>query len=241
VLAIIIKVSPYKEKSAIISALGDSETISFLAKRVLDNKSPYYFLNNPFVVVDLSFSDTKNYQYKVLSEAKLIFSPLNLNFKIEDTLSLMCLNELINKLVPDSDKPALFNDLYSCLQEIKKEGTNHYNTIFYFLAKVLTNQGYSFEVNECIHCGKKKEIVSFSFLDGGYVCRDCLENGLIETTYSIVELKFIRNIFLANKVEDINLSLTKDEYHHLIKYFSLFIKENFGCSLASFANLTKLN
>ena len=46
---------------------------------------------------------------------------------------------------------------------------------FLCFARALNEVGFGLNVDECVRCGSKKNIVGVSYPDGGYVCGSCFE------------------------------------------------------------------
>ena len=69
------------------------------------------------------------------------------------------------------------------------------------IANIIKESGYALEYDECVKCGSKKDIVSYSFNDGGFICIRCLSHN--EEVKSEVSLKTYRYIF---KVDENNMN-----------------------------------
>ena len=61
------------------------------------------------------------------------------------------------------------------------------------IASIIKESGYALEFDECVKCGSKKDIVSYSFLEGGFICIKCLKNH--HEVKSPISLKTYRYIF----------------------------------------------
>lgn len=227
---IILKIVQYKEKDAIVTAFNDEQRISFLAKRISDPKNINASIATPLVVVDISLNEDKNYKHSLLKSSKVLFTPMKTNASLFYLSSLMLINEMVLKLLLEEDYSLLYNDLLEGLKLIKSSDDNIYFVLLSLLSKILKINGFDMEVNKCINCSNKNNIVSFSFDDGGFLCSNCYQGTKIFTKN---ELMYIRYLFLNKGMEIIPLKLDKEEYKHLLlKYFD-FIESSLDVRLKS--------
>ena len=54
-----------------------------------------------------------------------------------------------------------------------REGKDRLMAVLIYLARLTRLSGSELEVDKCVFCGDRKEIVAFSFVDGGFVCKNC--------------------------------------------------------------------
>ena len=230
--AIILSIVQYKEKDAIIQAITANESFSFLAKGVLNPKNPNSVINNPMTIAEIELSDRAGLKYKVLKTVSVISSPLSLNSKLENLASLQMINEVTSKCLSDEEKYKIFSWIEDAIYRLKK--TDEYlQTLLLVFANVLKAAGYGFEVNRCVFCGKKTDIVDFSFVDGGFVCRDCQQDE-IASGFSKEEMKYIRYIFNAEDFEDTtSIVVDAKSMTRILGKFLEFIKDNLGVTIKS--------
>lgn len=229
---IILSLTPYKEKDAIVNAISEEQCFSFLARGILSPKSKNATINNPLTVIELELSDRQNLKYPVMSNATVLFSPLQIMDKLEKLVTLQLLGEIINKCLSDEDKPRIYDKTLETIKFMQKED-DYWTAIFYFIAEMLVIAGYGFEVDHCLSCGSKKDIVNFSFSEGGFICRNCA-SGNFENEFTKEEMFYIRSIFKAKSLS--GLTSTAIEEDSKLKIFRIlldFIKDNLGVSLKS--------
>lgn len=227
---IILKISAYKEKDAIVTAFNNEQSISFLAKRILDPKNSNASINTPLVLTDITLNDDKNYKNPLLKSSKLLFTPMKSNNSLLYLSTLMLIDEIVLKLTLEEDRNKLYFDLKEGLELIKSSDDNIYFVLLSLLTKILKINGYDMEVNKCVICSNKKDISSFSFEDGGFLCTNCYQ-GIKSFTKN--ELMYLRYLFLSKGMKAIDLLLDKEEYKHLLhKYFD-FIEESLDVRLKS--------
>ncbi len=226
---IVLKITNYKEKDGIVDAISENEKVSFLVRGLFDPKSKNAFLNNPLTIADVDFSEGK-YKYPVLKSSMLISSPINPHADLRYMGSLMVINEATNYLLNDEEKYVLFDELKSTISELKN-GINPLKVVVSYLAKVLKNSGYDFEINECIMCGKRKGIVTFSFEDGGFICEDCYTPDM-PRLFNKNQMLAIRESFAANS-SSIKSEINDEELLFVINKFFEFIYDSYGYNMKS--------
>ena len=71
---IILTINPYKEKDAVVTAISEEETITFLAKGIKDPKNQNFSLNNALSIADIELMDG-DFKYPILKSSKQLFTP----------------------------------------------------------------------------------------------------------------------------------------------------------------------
>ena len=87
--------------------------------------------------------------------------------------------------------------------------------------------GFELEVNKCVNCGSKRNIVAFSFVEGGFICQNCLGEG-IERDLNKNQMVLIRKIFNTRDLHLLDSASNYDETYILFRKFIEFIEEAFG-------------
>ncbi len=233
---IVLSKTDYKEKDTILNAISENELISFKVRGGQSVTSPFLFLNNPLTIADVEFVDNPRYTSKILKSAKLLYTPLESGDSLNNLLSINLIAEAVNKLLPDEDKHLMFNDIESFFLENK--GNNDYLlSQLLFLSRISEKAGYGLQVDECVRCGSKKEIVAFSFSEGGFICKNCLEEDIpIDLTGQ--QMKILRYVVKAVNyhqfIEDhANDGISKDDKKALLVKFAAFTDDIIGVKLNS--------
>ena len=91
---IVLSIIQYKEKDAIITAISQSETITFLARGIKDPKSKNVALNNPLTVADIELMDG-DFKYPILKASKELFIPTKLNMDSTYLGTLLFMDEMM--------------------------------------------------------------------------------------------------------------------------------------------------
>ena len=225
---IVLSINQYKEKDAIITAISQSETITFLARGIKDPKSKNAALNNPLTVADIELMDG-DYKYPVLKASKELFVPMKLKMDSTYLGTLLIMNEMMVHLFSDDDKQAMFSYLEEGVIGLKK--TNDWMmTLLVFMAQAIRIGGFELEVNRCVICGQKNKILAFSFIEGGFICQNCV-NEEIERDLTKEQMILLRNIFNSRDYHLLDSSYNKDDALVLLRKTLDFLQEAFGYRL----------
>ena len=225
---IVLSINQYKEKDAIITAISQSETITFLARGIKDPKSKNAALNNPLTVADIELMDG-DYKYPVLKASKELFVPMKLKMDSTYLGTLLIMNEMMVHLFSDDDKQAMFSYLEEGVIGLKK--TNDWMmTLLVFIAQAIRIGGFELEVNRCVICGQKNKILAFSFIEGGFICQNCV-NEETERDLTKEQMILLRNIFNSRDYHLLDSAYNKDDALVLLRKTLDFMQEAFGYRL----------
>lgn len=224
---IILSITAYKEKDGIVSAISEDESLSFLVRGLFDPKSKGNYLNTPLTIADIVLQSGKS-KYPALKDSVLVSSPLRKQSTYEDMIALQLVIEASNKLMIDEEKHLLYPYLIDFIEAYKNyEDIN--SLMLIYLANILKLSGYEFEINHCLFCGSKKNIVSFSFSDGGFVCSDCM-NETTPRDLTNEQMMILRNVFSKKSFEKIE-GLNEINTKVLLSKFNEFIYDSYGVRL----------
>ncbi len=190
---IVLAVTPYKENDAIIDAVSEMGKVTFYVKGIQSAKGGNSFLNTPLTVAEITFVDGE-YAYPVLKNAKLISSPFNKQMKLDVFSSALIIQEITKKLCLENDYKEIYPLLLTAIEEQNRDFP--FVSVLVYFFKILNIIGYSFDVKACVNCGSKKEIVAFSYEDGGFLCKNCISNQ--QSNLNGEDLLNIRKCILAN-------------------------------------------
>ena len=225
---IVLSINQYKEKDAIITAISQSETITFLAKGIKDPKSKNAALNNPLTIADIELMDG-GFKYPVLKASKELFIPMKLGMDSTYLGTLLLMNEMMVHLFSDDDKQEMFPYLEEGVVGLKK--TNDWiMTLLIFIAQVIRIGGFELEVNRCVICGQKNKILAFSFIEGGFICQNCV-NEETERDLTKEQMILLRNIFNSRDYHLLDSSYNKGDALVLLRKTLDFMQEAFGYRL----------
>ena len=225
---IVLSINQYKEKDAIITAISQSETITFLARGIKDPKSKNAALNNPLTVADIELMDG-DFKYPVLKASKGLFIPMKLEMDSTYLGTLLLMNEMMVHLFSDEDKAQMFPYLEEGVVGLKK--TNDWiMTLLVFLAQAIRVGGFELEVNRCVICGQKNRIVAFSFIEGGFICENCFTEET-DRDLSKEQMILLRSVFNSRDYHLLDSAYNKEDALVLLRKTLDFMQEAFGYRL----------
>ncbi len=236
---IILSSSKYKEKDVIYNAISENEYFSFKTYRGQDSKSPLVWMNNPLVVADIELSTDKRFKHPTVKDAKEISSPLTTNNSLEYLYAVNLVAEVANKLLPDEEKHLLYQNIIDAMAALK-EGKDINTVILIFLARAIRFAGAELDVEGCICCGSTKNIVAFSFSEGGYVCSNCFDKVEAKADLTKEQMLFIRYLFKSPNYSCLNHErYSLEDKMVIMKHFKEYILDDLGADLNSISMLIK--
>ena len=222
---IVLTNNQYKEKDAIVTAVSQSETITFLARGIKDPKSKNATLNNPLTIADIELMDG-DFKYPQLKASKEILSPFKLDMDSHYLGTLLLMDEIMLHFFPDDERQIMFPYLEEGVMNLKKSN-DWLMTLLLFLANALRLGGFELEVNRCVICGQKKRIVAFSFIEGGFICEECISEE-IERDLTKSQMILLRSIFNSHDYHLLGSEYNKSDALVLLHKFIDFAQEAFG-------------
>lgn len=222
---IVLSISAYKEKDAIISAISENEFITFLVRGLKGPKSKNTALNNALTIADIELMDG-TFKHPILKSSKPLFTPMRLEMDSKYLGSLLIMNEVTNYLFPDEEKARLFKYLEDGLTLLKQKNDWLMTLLIYF-AQAIRLGGLELEVNCCVRCGKKNRIVAFSFVEGGFICENCADE---EISYDLSKNQMIllRKIFNSRDYHLLDEQYDRDDALVLLRKIMAYMEEAFG-------------
>ncbi len=226
IIGIIVREIPYGETSKIIHLLTNEGLIGIMCKGAKSLKSP-------FRATTLKFTYGKFIIY--YKENKLstlhsvdVLNPLT-NIK-NDIILLSYLNyltELTLQVLKQSNEN-IYDDYITTIFKIE-EGLDPLIMGNILEIKYLDYLGVGLNLDACVSCGSKANILTIDGDRGGYICKNCYQNELIVEPktieilrmYYYVEIKSISKLKISKNVkEEINRFL--DTYYD--RYTGLYLK-----------------
>jgi len=227
---IVISVTPYKENDAIVNAISEDGAIAFLARGILKPQSKNAGLNTNLVIADIELSDGNN-KYPILKSSSILSSPIQLNNDLSYLGILMVINEATKTMLQDEEKKLIYPSLIETINTLKKS-SDPWMVMLIYLGRIFKYSGYEFEVNKCVFCGSKKEIKTFSFSDGGFVCSHCLEPNT-ERDLSNDQMLLLRMIINADSFDVSSPYGSLENKKVIFNKFLEFIADSYGIHLKS--------
>ena len=235
---IILSLTNYKEKDCIYNALSEEGYISFQAKGAQDPKGKFVWLNNPLTIVDVEFMEDGRYKHRLVKSASPISSPLTGDYELDYLYSITALAELTNNVLMDDEKGQAFTDLFNAIKALKDKKDCYMVLLIYF-AKLLKISGSEMEVDQCVVCGSKEHIATFSFENGGFVCMNCMTADM-KREFKKTQMKLIRFIFRCPDFSYIDKSeFALEDKKLVLKRLKEFADNTLGVNLKSLDYLIK--
>jgi DNA repair protein RecO (recombination protein O) len=233
---VVIHLTLQKESDAMVNVIGPDGLYSFyahgLAKLTSKNQGAVQALSHSRFTLRVGAQGSYS-----LSESEAIES-----FALSDNLeALAVLNfimELTSKIVQNDEAPAAYPWLLAALKAIKS-GVEPLTVGLIYFAHLLNNGGIGLDVDECVVCHGKSNIVAISYEDGGFICRDCYDPETMHTC-TARKLKIIRYLFRCNLEDIARVSFQKDELLPLYLELSTYLNDLTGTSLKSLGMIQKL-
>ena len=219
---IIVSETPYGDSSKIINVLTKEHgIIGIMCHGVKSIKSP---LRTKTIKFTYGFF---HIDYKEKRLSKLIDIDIIDNFKnIKESIELISytayLNELTLQVLKQNDDNEIFELYINALKKINEKQNPMIITNIIEL-KYLDFLGVGLNLDSCVKCGSKKNIVTLDADEGGYICSNCYLN---EPIMSPKAIKMIRMYYLVeiNSITNINISpsLTNEINRFLDKYYERY-------------------
>lgn len=225
---IILKETPYKEKSKIIQLFTkEYGLISIMCKGVKSPKSHLRALTIRYTYGIFQISYKKN-KISTLINADLIDSLEKIKSDIIGISYLGYLSDLTMQVLKQSNSQEIYNIFINVVLKIN-EGYDPLILTNILELKFLSYLGVGISLDECVLCGSKKNIITIDADVGGLVCKNCYTNEMLVDLktikllrmYYYIEIKSISSIKISEKV--------KKEINHFIeryydRYTGLYLK-----------------
>ncbi len=223
---LVISVSQYGEDSAIVSFATDSGLVPLLARGIYKPKSqlkPLLIVGN---LLKIDYKHTEKGLY-IASSLLVIFDASEAMSNYQESVFLLLLSELSMTLYKFGDSYP-YKEASTLISSLLNKG-DCLSTTLLLLGTFYRSLGINENVNSCIGCGKKEDIVAYSLQEGGFLCSKCLEgykNVEPCSTLELYVLKFsfmpINQVYLSKTVpQKEGLKILNGLLNNLVDYFDL--------------------
>lgn len=205
---IVLRVIPFKEKDMMVSILTENKLLSFYARGTASLKSKNAPALNLYSYSSFSLNEGPQGGLS-LKEAIIIdsFSNCLTNYNTLSVLSFI--TELTLKSLNEVDAKEAF-PYFLKIEELLNNGFDPLTLLNIYFARVLCISGIGLDVDECVFCHQRSDIVGISFKDGGFTCRKCFEGSeAINLTPRF--LNIYRYIFRVSSEKIGNVEFNKEE------------------------------
>lgn len=234
---IIITETPYGDNSKIINVLTkDKGIIGIMCSNVKSIKNPLRTKTLKFTYGYFHINYNENKLSKLV-DVDIIDNLTNIRGDIELISYMSYITDLTYQVVKQNNDLDIFNIFISTILKLNEKKNPLILTNILEL-KYLDYLGVGLNLDSCVKCGSKKNIVTLDPDEGGYICQNCYTNEKILDPKSI---KLIRMYYLIdiNSISDISI---KKEIANEINYFlDKYYERYTGLYLKSKDFLKKLN
>lgn len=231
----VIRVSSYKEADAMVNAIDKDGTFAFLARGIKKMTSKNYASCLPLCYSKFSLTPSLSNSLSLKEGMPISSLPDKDNLEYMGSVSLIY--EIAGKLIQDEDGAKDYPWLDEAIKALKN-GFSPLTSCLLLLCHILVNMGYGLNVDSCVICNKKKDIIGISYEEGGFMCRDEEgDNSLIPLSPRL--LNIIRYSFRCGTKDFQRVSFAKDECLLLLNQLGQYVDDVIGVSLKSLLILAK--
>ena len=231
---IVISVTAYKEKDGILTALTEEGMKSFTVRGIQDPKSKNVYLNNACTVADVEVGNDK-FKYPMIKNSVILESPLKKMSDIKYMGSIMLLCEATKKLLQENEQALMFKHLDAAIHALNHQD-EYWMTDLIYVVNCFKVSGYELEVNRCVNCGSKKNIRTFSFREGGFLCEKCLDEDT-EMFFDKELMLLLRDACNATDYAHGSEYCNAENAIRLFEKLQEYIQDAYGITLSSFSFL----
>ena len=233
---LVLRLSEFKEADAMVNAISSDGFFSFLARGVKKLTSKNASSVQPFSLSEFLLMQS-NSGGLTLKQGTLME-----NYQIENSIEAMTilsfLQELTLKVVQEDEASLAYPYLLKACSLIK-EGKDPLTVGLLYFAKVLVNAGYGLDVDECVICHKKQGIVSLSYEEGGFLCKEHCDLEEDEKP-DLTKLKIIRYLFRCKESDFPRVMFDRKDTMPLYEELGRYLENLTGCRLKSLSLIKSL-
>lgn len=230
----VIKTASYKDNDEIITYLSKDGFVVFSAKGV---KKPTSKNRSSMTVLAKSkVTLLKTGDSNILTESTLLSYPK----QSDDYARAACLLFIteLNAKVMSEENISLYDWLDSLMTNFNEVTASPLTLVLIYFAQLLRYEGYGLDVDKCVICGKKSDIIGISLSDGGFVCRDDLEYESQRKDPHF--LKMFRFCFRCSPNDIGRVKFESKDALSMIYFLASFYEENTGEKLKSINYLRRI-
>ena len=233
---IILAETPYKETSKIIHVLTKEHgLIGIIAKGAKSLKSHLRATTNIYTYAYFYIYYKEN-KLSILNQVDVINNYYNIRGDILLISYMAYLCDLTRQVVKQNDDSSVLELLLSSLDKIDK-GLDPVIISNIIELKYLDYLGIGLNLDACIKCGSKTNIVTIDPDLGGYICQDCYTDEVIVSQKTI---KLIRMYYYVDINSISKIDISKEIKNEINMFISRYYDRYSGLYLKSKEFLNKL-
>lgn len=137
--------------------------------------------------------------------------------------------ELASQVTKQNDDPAIYGLLISILKKMNA-GLNPRVLTNILEIKLLDYLGVSLNLDSCVRCGNKTNIITIDPDAGGYICQNCFQN---ERLVNPKTIKMLRMYYLVSIDSITELNIHEDLIHEIDYFLNKYYERYTGLYLQS--------
>lgn len=146
------------------------------------------------------------------------------------------ISELTQQVFKESDQVNIFPLFLDCVKKMN-QGLNPLILTNILEIKYLDFLGVGLNLDECISCGSKTNIITIDSDSGGYLCSRCVSN---EVIVSLKTVKMIRLYYYVDLKSITSLSISEEVQNEINQFLSRYYEKYTGIYLKSKDFLNKI-
>jgi len=237
---IILSDTPYQDNSKIINIFTkELGLIGVMCNNVKSLKNPLRTKTLKFTYGYFHIKYNENKLSKLI-DVDIIDNLNNIKNDIEKISYLNYISDLTYQVIKQNNDLNIYNIFIDGIKKIN-EGHDPLIITNILEIKYLDYLGVGLNLNSCIKCGNKTNIVTLDPDEGGYLCKNCYTNEKILTSKTI---KLIRMYYLIDISSITKIDIKKDTKNEINYFLDKYYERYTGLYLKSknFLNeLKKLN
>ena len=217
-----------KEHDAMVSCLGPEGPFSFYARGSYKMGSSTSFCTQEGALSSFTLAVSAQ-NALTLREGKLqkLFQPRS---SLDAMLVASALLEYPSRLLEEGDGPSLYPWLRDSLDALE-QGKDPLTILLIFLSQAMRLAGYGFEVDYCVNCHSKTNIVALDPVQGGFLCQDCLGQGT-NAILGVSTLKVFRHSFRCGQEDLFRVTYPQTDARVALKAVLEAIADHTGVRLS---------
>lgn len=227
--AVIIRLTPYKEKDYIVNALSAEGFLTFRANGVLGVKSKFAGKLFLYALVDIELKDTKT-GYS-LTNIESLNNTAKILTDYNKIIALNLIGEIIQKTIRDDETAVeTFTLVKNTLKGLPTTDRT-LSLIYLFITNLLRLLGLGLVIDRCVGCGKKDGIIGVDYYRGGLVCASCANQDTVHL--SLDAIKILRYAFMIDEEKLFRHEFTGIEVKDLLKRIIKQLEETYNFKIIS--------
>lgn len=226
---LITRLTPYREKDYIVSAISATGSISFRASGALALKSKFAGKLFLYALLDVELRETKAGYTLASIESLNNMAKIFTDYKRIITLNVI--GEIINRTLKDEDSIIEVFPLIKVAMLGLPKASHLPSLTYLFITNLLRILGLGLVIDKCVVCGLKTNIIGVDFYKGGLVCGNCQNNETIKLSEH--EIKVVRYGFMINEEQLFRHELNDDEVNRLLKLMLKHLEETYNFKIIS--------